>query len=130
MSAQIPRQPFNRVRVLAFGHENHRAPLRIRRERHILMTLGSRSLINRHTLHLAVIRLKLYRPPSAFLARINSYRTQNQFARALQELGGAVRTKFLLRWIWDEPMRRTVHKCTTRIERYHRFAAQIYKLLG
>jgi TnpA family transposase len=74
--------------------------------------------------------LKLYRPPSAFLARINSYRTQNQFARALQELGRAVRTKFLLRWIWDEPMRRTVHKCTTRIERYHRFAAQIYKLLG
>jgi len=37
--------------------------------------------------------LKLYRPPSAFLARINSYRTQNQFARALQELGRAVRTQ-------------------------------------
>jgi TnpA family transposase len=60
--------------------------------------------------------------PSAVLARINSYSTRNLFAQALQELGRAVRTKFLLRWIWDEEMRRTVHKCTTKIERHHRFA--------
>lgn len=60
--------------------------------------------------------------PSAVLARINSYSTRNQFAHALQELGRAVRTKFLLRWIWDDEMRRTVNKCTTKIERHHRFA--------
>ena len=60
--------------------------------------------------------------PSAVLAQINSYSTRNSFARALQELGRAVRTKFLLRWIWDDEMRRTVHKCTTKIERHHRFA--------
>lgn len=60
--------------------------------------------------------------PSAVLARINSYSTRNRFAHALQELGRAVRTKFLLRWIWDDELRRTVNKCTTKIERHHRFA--------
>ena len=59
--------------------------------------------------------------PSAVLARINSYSTRNRFAQALQEQGKAVRTKFLLEWIRDEAMRRTVHKCTTKIERHHRF---------
>jgi TnpA family transposase len=60
--------------------------------------------------------------PSAVLARINSYSTRNRFAQALQELGVAVRTKFLLEWIMDDSMRRTVHNCTTKIERHHRFA--------
>jgi TnpA family transposase len=63
--------------------------------------------------------------PSAVLARINSYSTRNRFALALQELGVAVRTKFLLEWIMDDSMRRTVHKCTTKIERHHRFAKHL-----
>jgi TnpA family transposase len=63
--------------------------------------------------------------PSAVLARINSYSTRNRFALALQELGVAVRTKFLLEWIRDDAVRRTVHKCTTKIERHHRFAKHL-----
>src|SRR5450759_3206683 len=63
--------------------------------------------------------------PSAVLARINSYSTRNRLALALQELGKAVRTKFLLEWIMDESMRRTGHKCTTKIERHHRFAKHL-----
>jgi TnpA family transposase len=59
--------------------------------------------------------------PSAVLERINSYSTHNRFALALQELGKAVRTKFLLEWIRDDSMRRSVHNCTTKIERHHRF---------
>lgn len=60
--------------------------------------------------------------PSAVLARINSNSTRNRFALALQELGKAVRTRFLLEWIMDDSMRRAVHKCTTKIERHHRFS--------
>lgn len=63
--------------------------------------------------------------PSAVLARINSYSTRNRFALALQELGVAVRTKFLLEWIRDDSVRRAVHKCTTKIKRHHRFAKHL-----
>ena len=63
--------------------------------------------------------------PSAVLARINSFSSRNRFALALQELGVAVRTKFLLTWIRDDAMRRAVHKCTTKIERHHRFAKHL-----
>jgi TnpA family transposase len=63
--------------------------------------------------------------PSAVLARINSYSSRNRFALALQELGKAVRTTFLLDWIMNDSMRRAVHKCTTKIERHHRFAKHL-----
>ena len=63
--------------------------------------------------------------PSTVLARINSYSTRNRFGLALQELGKAVRTQFLLEWIMDDSMRRTVHKCTTKVERHHRFAKHL-----
>ena len=43
--------------------------------------------------------------PSAVLARINSFSPRNRFALALQELGVAVRTKFLLTWIRDDAPR-------------------------
>jgi TnpA family transposase len=36
-----------------------------------------------------------------------------------------VRTRFLLEWIQDDSMRRAVHKCTTKIERHHRFAKHL-----
>ena len=60
--------------------------------------------------------------PSAVLARVSSSSARNRFALALQELGKAVRTRFLLQWIEDDTLRRVVHKCTTKIERHHRFA--------
>ena len=33
-----------------------------------------------------------------------------------------MRTRFLLQWVWDQPLRRSVHKCTTKIERHHQFS--------
>lgn len=63
--------------------------------------------------------------PSAVLARVNSYSTKNRFALALKELGNAVRTTYLLEWIMDESLRRTVHKGTTKIERHHKFAKHL-----
>src|SRR5882762_2622095 len=63
--------------------------------------------------------------PSAVLARINSYSTRHRFALALQELGKAVRTTFLLDWIMNDSMRRAVHKFTTKLERHHKFAKHL-----
>jgi TnpA family transposase len=63
--------------------------------------------------------------PSAVLARINSYSTRNRFALALQELGKAVRTTYLLEWIMSDSLQRTVHKGTTKIERHHKFAKHL-----
>jgi TnpA family transposase len=63
--------------------------------------------------------------PSAVLARVNSYSTRNRFALALKELGNAVRTTYLLEWVMDESLRRTVHKGTTKIERHHKFSKHL-----
>ena len=63
--------------------------------------------------------------PSAVLARVNSYSTKNRFALALKELGQAVRTTYLLEWVMDESLRRTVHKGTTKVERHHKFAKHL-----
>jgi TnpA family transposase len=63
--------------------------------------------------------------PSAVLAKVNSYSTKNRFALALKELGNAVRTTYLLEWIMDESLRRTVHKGTTKVERHHKFAKHL-----
>jgi TnpA family transposase len=63
--------------------------------------------------------------PSAVLAKVNSYSTRNRFALALKELGNAVRTTYLVEWIMDDSLRRTVHKGTTKIERHHKFAKHL-----
>ena len=63
--------------------------------------------------------------PSAVLAKVNSDSTKNRFALALKELGNAVRTTYLLHWIMDESLRRTVHKGTTKVERHHKFAKHL-----
>ena len=63
--------------------------------------------------------------PSAVLQKVNSYSTKNPFATALKELGNAVRTTYLLEWIMDDTLRRTVHKGTTKIERHHKFAKHL-----
>ena len=61
--------------------------------------------------------------PSAVLARINSHSNRDSFSLALQDLGNAVRTTFLLRcWSSDEQLRRDVHRGTTKVERSHQFA--------
>jgi TnpA family transposase len=53
------------------------------------------------------------------------YSTRNRFAMALKELGNAVRTTYLLEWVMNESLRRTVHKGTTKIERHHKFAKHL-----
>jgi TnpA family transposase len=60
--------------------------------------------------------------PSAVIARINSHSSRDPFSLALQELGHAVRTAFLLRWTRDANLRSEVHKGTTKVERSHQFS--------
>ena len=59
--------------------------------------------------------------PSAVLARANSQSNGGPLSLAIQELGNAVRTTFLLRLIRDKELRRAVHKGTTKVERSHLF---------
>ena len=82
-------------------------------------------LIERHYPDLIRLALAIHSgelAPSAVLTRINSQSSRDPFSRALQELGHAVRTRFLLRWTWDEELRHAVHKGTTKVERNHQFS--------
>lgn len=44
---------------------------------------------------------------------------------AVRELSNAVRTKYLLEWVMDESLLRTVHNGTTKIELNHKFAKHL-----
>jgi TnpA family transposase len=86
------------------------------------------ALIHEHFPHFMQLALAIQSgtiAPSAVLAKINSYSTKNRFAMALRELGNAVRTTYLLEWIMDDSLRRTVHKGTTKIERHHKFSKHL-----
>ena len=50
---------------------------------------------------------------------------KNRSALALKELENPVRTTYLLEWIMDESLRRTVHKGTAKVERHHKFAKHL-----
>src|SRR5450755_4715591 len=65
--------------------------------------------------------------PSWVLTRLNSYSRRNKLYRAFRELGRVFRTLYLLRWIDDDDLRRTVtheankvHLQVTRILAHHR----------
>jgi TnpA family transposase len=60
-----------------------------------------------------------------WLTRVALRCTRNRFSLALQELGKAVRTTFMLDWITHDSMQRAVRKCTTTIERHHEFAKHL-----
>lgn len=86
------------------------------------------TLIHEHYPQFMQLALAIQRgtlAPSAVLAKVNSYSTTNRFAMALKELGNAVRTTYLLEWVMDESLRRTVNKGTTKIERHHKFSKHL-----
>ena len=62
---------------------------------------------------------------SAILSRLNSYSRRNTLYRALQELGRAVRTIYLLHWINDDETRALVTRSTNKVESFHAFAAHL-----
>ncbi len=60
--------------------------------------------------------------PSTLLRRLGSASRKNKLYFAFRELGRVVRTMFLLRYISDPELRRTVHAETNKAEEFHQFA--------
>lgn len=59
--------------------------------------------------------------PSTLLRKLGSHSRQNTLNRAFRELGRAVRTLFLLRYISEADLRRRIRAETTKIESYNDF---------
>jgi TnpA family transposase len=60
--------------------------------------------------------------PSTILRRLGSYSRHNQLYQAFHDLGLAVRTEFLLRFISDLDLRRIIQAAMNKSERFKQFA--------
>jgi TnpA family transposase len=60
--------------------------------------------------------------PSTLLRRLGSKSRKNKLYFAFRELGRAIRTMFLLRYISDPQLRRTIHAATNKSEEFNQFA--------
>lgn len=59
--------------------------------------------------------------PSTILNRLTSYSKKNKLYRAFRELGRAVRTQFLLRYISSLPLRKFIQGATNKSESFNNF---------
>ncbi|MBK1724922.1 Tn3 family transposase [Thiocystis violacea] len=59
--------------------------------------------------------------PSTLLRKLGSHSRQNTLNRAFRELGRVVRTHFLLRYISEADLRRSIRAETTKVESYNDF---------
>jgi TnpA family transposase len=59
--------------------------------------------------------------PSMLLRKLGTYNRRSRLYRAFRELGRVERTLFLLRYISDGEVRRTIRAETTKIEAYNDF---------
>jgi len=59
--------------------------------------------------------------PSTLLRKLGSHSRQNRLNRAFRELGRVVRTLFLLRYISEADLRRSIRAETTKVESYNAF---------
>lgn len=59
---------------------------------------------------------------SSILKRLGSYSRKNRLHQAFQELGRVVRTQFLLEYIGDVELRKTIQAATCKSESYNNFA--------
>ena len=60
--------------------------------------------------------------PSTLLRRLGSASRKNKLYFAFRELGRVIRTRFLLRYISDPELRRTINAETNKTEEFHNFA--------
>ena len=60
--------------------------------------------------------------PSAILRRLGTYSRKNRLYFAFRELGRAIRTGFLLRYIGSVDLRRTIGAATNKSEHFNRYA--------
>ena len=59
--------------------------------------------------------------PSTLLRKLTNYCRKNRLYQAFRELGRAIRTLFLLRFISDEKLRQHITAMTNKVEAYNRF---------
>ncbi|TDQ45009.1 Tn3 family transposase [Permianibacter aggregans] len=86
-------------------------------------------LIERHYLDLmrVAISIKSGRiTPSTLLRRLGTASRKNRLYYAFRELGRVVRTKFLLQYIMDIELRRTIHAATNKSEQFNDFAKWLF----
>jgi len=64
--------------------------------------------------------------PSTILRRLGSYSRKNKLYFAFRELGRAVRTIFLLNYIGDVKLRKTIQSATNKSEEFNNFAKWLF----
>ena len=64
--------------------------------------------------------------PSTILRRLGTHSRKNRLYFAFRELGRAVRTMFLLRYINDVELRKLVHSATNKSEEFNQFSQWLF----
>lgn len=64
--------------------------------------------------------------PSMILRRLGTYSRKNKLYFAFRELGRVVRTQFLLKYINDVELRRTIHAATNKSEEFNNFTKWLF----
>lgn len=59
--------------------------------------------------------------PSTILNKLGTYSKKNKLYQAFRELGRVIRTMFLLKYIADEQLRRTIQTATNKSESFNGF---------
>lgn len=86
-------------------------------------------LIERHQPDMlrVAISIKLGKiTPSMILRRLGTYSRKNKLYFAFRELGRVVRTQFLLKYINDVELRRTIHAATNKSEEFNNFTKWLF----
>ncbi|MGH0758452.1 Tn3 family transposase [Bacillus cereus] len=64
--------------------------------------------------------------PSTILNKLNTYSKKNKLYQAFRELGSAIRTLFLLKYLSDEQLRSTIQAATNKSESFNGFAKWLF----
>lgn len=64
--------------------------------------------------------------PSTILNKLNTYSKKNKLYQAFRELGSAIRTLFLLKYLSDEKLRSTIQAATNKSESFNGFAKWLF----
>ncbi len=64
--------------------------------------------------------------PSMILRRLGTYSRKNKLYFAFRELGRVIRTRFLLNYISDIELRRSIHAATNKSEEFNNFVKWLF----
>ena len=64
--------------------------------------------------------------PSTILNKLGTYSRKNRLHQAFHALGNVIRTRFLLKYLADEALRRTIHETTNKSEAFNGFTKWMF----